>query len=242
MQTSNAPAQLRVWLLFCLFTICCASSGSAVQLPMAFKDLGSADFRKREDAQGKLLDWAKKSPEPAMLEFLEQSRDASDPEIRERCYEILRILVDAEYMKEGEGYIGVALALTDEILTVPGDLKPRYAIRVIEVRADTPGEAAGVQLNDMIVALEGGVWRNTGASSLFRERVKTMKPNSRAKLSILRNGEVLELKVTLGRRPVMADLFINGQDFDTETAEREAKDVYFKLWLSKRKTKIGTGS
>lgn len=239
MQTSNAPAQLRVWLLFCSVIICCASLGSAVQLPKAFKDLGSDDFRKREIAQVKLLDWAKKSPEPAMLEFLEQSRIANDPEIRERCYEILRVLVEAEYMKEGEGYIGVALAMTDEILNVPGDLKPRYAIRVIEVRANTPGEAAGVQLNDMIVALEGGVWHNIGASSLFRERVKTMKPNNRAKLTILRNGEMLELKVTLARRPVMADLFINGQDFDSETAEREAKDVYFKLWLSKRKNKTG---
>ena len=50
-------------------------------------------------------------------------------------------LVTDEYLKEGEGYIGIALAMKDDIVTVPGDPKPRNVIRVMEVRADTPRPA-----------------------------------------------------------------------------------------------------
>ena len=49
---------------------------------------------------------------------------ADDPEVRERCLAILRDLVNDEYLKDGEGYIGIRMQ--DEMATaVPGDVKPR---------------------------------------------------------------------------------------------------------------------
>ena len=220
-----------VVLLFC--PTCAVWS---VQLPtQAFEDLGSAEFHRRELAQDELLAWARKQPELAKTEFLKQSRNAVDPEVRERCMSILRSLVTDEYLEEGEGYIGIALALQDEILNIPGDSKPRNAIRVLEVREDTPGQRAGIRLNDLIVGLEGERWSGLDASPLFREKVKTMKPNSNARLTIIRDGELIELNVRLGRRPLMADMFFNGLNVDPAASERAAIESYFRRWLSQNK-------
>jgi hypothetical protein len=202
----------------------------------AIEDLGSTEFRRRELAQKELLEWGRKQPEQAMRDLLLLSRSAGDPEVRERCLRVLRSLVTDEYLKEGEGYIGIALAMKDEVVDLPGDPAPRHAIRVVEVREGSPGQRAGLQLNDLIVGLENETWHGVEASPLFREKIKTMKPNSNAGLRILRKGDLIDLKVKLGRRPLMADMFFNGQNFDPEASERAAIETYFRRWLSQQKS------
>jgi hypothetical protein len=236
MRPDGVHARLRITHASMMVLLWCTCSGWSVQLPtQAFEDLGSTEFHRRELAQNELLVWGRKQPELAKTEFLKQARNAVDPEVRERCMGILRSLVTDEYLKEGEGYIGIALALQDEVLTIPGDSKPRNAIRVLEVREDTPGQRAGIRLNDLIVGLEGERWSGTDASPLFREKVKTMKPNSNAKVSIIRDGELVEINVRLGRRPLMADMFFNGLNVDPAASERAAMESYFRRWLSQNK-------
>lgn len=212
-------------------------SAGDIRIPsQQLQDLGSPEFRIRERAELELLEWGRKNHEPAMVEFLKQSQLAMDPEVRERCLDVLRRLVTDEYMREGEGYIGIALAMRDDVVAVPGDPKPRNAVRVVEVRQDTPGQRSGILLNDLIVSLEGEAWHEVEATPAFREKIKKMKPTSVARLTVLRNGELVDLKVELGRRPMMADnLFLNGQNTDFEATERAAKDAYFQRWLSQRK-------
>jgi S1-C subfamily serine protease len=209
--------------------------GLSFELPSTFSDLSSAQFHKRESAQAKMLDWARQDPELAMSVLFKQSRVAIDPEARARCIEILKTLVGEEYMKEGEGYIGIALS--DEIHNILGEPLPRNVIRVTEVRADTPGQKAGIQLNDLIVALESKGWQDAQGSVHFRERIRGMKPESSAALTIFRDGKLMELKVRLGRRPLSADLFFNGLNVDPDGAERAAKEAYFSRWLLQMKAK-----
>lgn len=236
MRPDGVHARWRNKLAAAGILLCSASFGWSVQLPMAaFKDLGSGEFHRRELAQKELLAWARKQPGQAKTEFLRQSRRAVDPEIRERCMSILRSLVTDEYLQEGEGYIGIALSMQDEILKVPGDVKSRSAIRVVEVREDTPGQRAGIRLNDLIVGLDDERWSGVDASSLFRERVKALKPNSNARLTIIRDGGLIELKVKLGRRPPMADMFFNGLNVDPAASERAAMESYFRRWLSQNR-------
>lgn len=209
--------------------------GFSLELPAkAFGGLGSAEFRERETAQSELLAWSRRQPEPAMTELFRQSQTAEDPEVRQRCLDILRELVIDEYSREGEGFIGIAMK--DEIANVPGDPKPRRVIRVTEVRQDTPARQAGIQLNDLIVELDGQVWHGEDASLPFREKVRAMKPKTKVDLKILRDGGLVDCKVALARRPLLADRpFFNGQNFDPEASERAAKDAYFRRWLSQRK-------
>lgn len=215
---------------FCMLALA-LTPVAALELPEeALSGLGSRLFREREAAQVELLDWARAQLGPAMDELLRQSRMADDPEVRERCLSVLRALVADEYLKEGEGYIGIAMK--DEISDVPGESKPQEVIRVTLVQPDSPGARAGIHQNDLIVGLNGNVWHEI----LFRENVRMMKPNMKVDLKILRDGGLLDLKVTLGRRPLSADvLFFNGQTFDPEAMERAAKEAYFRRWLSLRK-------
>ena len=204
---------------------------AAVELPpKALSGLSSRQFREREVAQMELLDWARTRPGPAMTELLKQTHGADDPEVRARCLSILRDLVTDEYLKEGEGYIGISLR--DEVSDVPGEQNPRGVIRVMQVQGDSPAERAGIRLNDLIVGINGEVWHETA----FRANVRMMKPNMKVDLKILRDGGLVDLKVTLGRRPLSADTpFFPGQTFDPEAIERAAKEAYFRRWLSQRK-------
>lgn len=209
--------------------------GLSLELPAkAFDGLGSAEFREREAAQSKLLAWSRRQPELAMTELFRQSQAAEDPEVRQRCLNVLRDLVIDEYSREGEGFIGIVMK--DEISDVPGDPKPCRVIRVTEVRMDTPARQAGIQLNDLIVGLNGQVWHAEDASLPFREKIRAMKPNTKVDLKILRDGGLVDCKVTLARRPVLADRpFFNGQNFNPEASEQAAKEAYFRRWLSQRK-------
>lgn len=204
----------------------------AFELPSeALAGLGSQKFSERETAQETLVVWSRAHPGPAMAELLGQSHKANDPEVRERCLSILRVLVMDEYLKEGEGYLGIGLK--DEITNVLGEPRPRALIRVLQVQPNSPAERAGILPNDLIVGINGEVWHET----LFRENVRMMKPNGAVDLKLLRGGEILNLKVTLGRRPLSADnLFFNGPTYDSEALERAAEEAYFRRWLSQKKT------
>lgn len=203
----------------------------AVELPAkALSGLGSQQFREREMSQAELLDWAREQPASVMDELLRQSRVAGDPEVRERCLNVLRELVTDEYLKEGEGYIGIGLK--DEVSDVPGEPNPRGVIRILQVQSDSPAERAGIRQTDLIVGINGEVWHE----ALFREKVRMMKPNTKVDLKILRDGGLVELKVILGRRPLSADSQpFSGRMFDPEAMERAAKEAYFRRWLSLRK-------
>lgn len=205
--------------------------GVAQEIPQsALSSLASPKFREREIAQVDLLNWARRRPTSAMDELLQQSRLADDPEVRERCLSVLRSLITDEYMKEGEGYLGISLK--DEISNVPGETNPRGVIRVLMVQPRTPAERAGFRENDLIVGINGEVWQD----ALFRANIRMMKPNTKVDIRVLREGELVDLKITLGRRPLSADMTIfPGQSFDHEATELAAKEAYFRRWLNQRK-------
>ncbi len=154
--------------------------------------------------------------------------------------EILRSLVTDEYLKGGSGYIGIGLL--DDIANVPGDPKSRSVIRITNVQPGTPGQRAGLRLNDLIVGFEGEVWYEMNAQALFQQKILAMKPETKVGLKILRNAALMDITVKLIRRPVIIQngLFLNGQNIDTDGAERAAQEAYFRQWLSERGSKKGS--
>ncbi len=205
------------------------------ELPaQAFSRLKSEEFRKREEAQTELLEWGRRQPKMAMAELYQQSRVAQDPEVRERCLAILRELVNDEYLRDGEGFIGIRMENAE--VAVPDDPEPRVGIRVVQVEPGSAAEHAGLLENDLIVGLDGNLWRDGSAAQPFSERIRGMKPKSKITLKILRNGALMELRVTLGRRPLHAGrLFPGNRAASLEAAELAAKDAYFRRWLEERK-------
>lgn len=140
----------------------------AAELPRdSFQRLNAEGYRDREDAQAELLGWARRHPAEALDELFRQSRTAEDPEVRERCLGVLRELVNDEYSREGEGFIGISMR--NEVAMVPGDPKPRGVIRVVHVVPDSAADCAGLRINDLIVGLNDLVWREEQPSLPFRQ-------------------------------------------------------------------------
>lgn len=228
--TNSGMFGIWVWL-FAL-----APASFSVELPVVpFSNLKSEEFCKRESAQTELLAWAREQGEPATDELFRQSRVADDPEVRERCLGVLRELVNDEYLKDGEGYIGIRMA--EMPANVPGDPQIRNVIRVSDVEADSAAAQAGLMVGDMIVALGDEVWLEGSALLPFGKRIRGMKPGTKVTLKVLRNGNAMDVEVKLGRRPLRADmpLMIEGAD-DYEKTERAAKEAYFRRWLERRKS------
>lgn len=207
----------------------------SAQLPDSILlNLSSEDFRKRESAQDELLVWARDQREPAIEELFRQTRLAGNPEVRERCMDVLRELINEDYLRDGKGYVGIRMQ--DEIAKIPGDPKPRSVIRVTLVMPDSAAELAGLQVNDLIAGLADQVWYQGLASMPFGEKVRDMKPETKIKLKILRNGNLMDFEVKLGRRPLYADnLFFEGSLEDLDEVERQARDAYFLNWLKQKR-------
>lgn len=208
---------------------------SALELPAGpLAALRSDEFQVREKAQAELLAWSRERPRMAMDELFRASRSAEDPEVRERCLDVLRELVNDEYLKEGEGFIGIRMQ--DEMAKVPGDPEPRIAIRVTQVVPDSAAQMAGLKINDLIVGLDNKVWRVGSALGPFSESIRQIKPGTRVTLRVLRDGQLLDLAVVLGRRPLHADNpFLDESQVDIEAAERAAREAYFRRWLERKK-------
>lgn len=212
------------------------SFASALEIPaLALSELNSEKFSVREAAQAGILSWARMQDEnAARMALFHQSQKADDPEVRARCLAVLKELVSDDYLKEGEGYIGIRMQ--DEFANFPGDPKQRGVIRVIQVVPDSAASKAGLLLNDLIGELDGTVWREQPVSIPFGEKIRQRKPGDKVKLKVLRDGKVVDLVVSLGRRPLIADaFFFSEDDIDVEAMEKKAKDAFFRRWLEKQK-------
>ena len=83
-------------------------------------------------------------------------------------------------------YLGVSLE--------EGDGGPRVAA----VTAGSPAAAAGVQVGDVIVELDGD---EIGSADDLREAIDEREAGTKVSLTVVRNGERVELDATLGTRP-----------------------------------------
>jgi hypothetical protein len=216
-----------------LFWIYASVLSSSQIVPSKFlNDLRSPEFKIREQAEIDLLKWSRIQLPSSTLKIFKHSQIAEDPEVRERCLNVLRKLVGDEYMTEGDGYIGIALSWKDDVVVIPGENKTQNAIRVNEVMANSPGQQSGIMVNDLIIRLEGEVWHEVDATAWFLERIKKMKPASVVAVTILRGDKLVDVKVTLSRRPLMAD---HPQNIDLEASELAAKEAHFQRWLTQKK-------
>ena len=207
----------------------------ALELPEALiSDLGNTDFRKREEAQEQLLAFARKQPQLSMDELLRISRQSKDPEVRQRCMDVLRVLVFDQYMTEGQGFVGIVRG--DQRIQIPGKAEPSHAVLVNGVRPDSPADRSGIRPNDLIVSLNGESWKTDTASEAFANRVAEMKPGTKVVLTIFREEKLFDLGVILSRRPVdVMNPFFPGSYTHPEAAERAAMEAYFREWLKQRR-------
>jgi serine protease Do len=103
--------------------------------------------------------------------------------------------------KVSRGYMGLYAQDVDADMAEGLGLKEAAGVAVAMVQKGSPAERAGVQLHDVILAINGKKIKSYDA---FRNEVALLAPGSRARLDILRDGKPVELTVRLGERPAAA--------------------------------------
>jgi predicted metalloprotease with PDZ domain len=157
--------------------------------------LASEKFKRREESQQVVEKWANEKGPAAVSAIYKLYISSDDPEVRNRCYRILRVLSEKDYMNDGKGYLGVQLA--EEM--IEGEDKPRFGIRITYIMPGSQAEVAGIKVGDVIVSMDGKKWNEQGALNELINTVASYKPLRKVVFDINRQGEqkLLEIPVIL---------------------------------------------
>lgn len=224
----------RLWLgVFAL--VCLSVIHAAEALPAKLlEELKDKDFKTREAAQSALLDWALKHRNGTADLLYAQYRHAENPEQRERCFEVLRHLVDEEYHTQGSGFIGIKM-LDAVRVRPPGENEDRAAVSISEVLEGMAADQAGLKAGDLVLGMDDAPFKGGSATADLRERVMNLKPGTRVKLQVMRQDKLMDIVVTLGRRPAWSGTpSLENDPAKAAEVEKKARDEYFRLWLMRR--------
>jgi len=211
----------------------------------ALKNLSSDKFEVRSAAYAELEAWMKKNVKssPALLHKV--WRESEDPEVKTRCYVLMKQAVLIRQFGKGKGFVGIMM---DPIVRGPmlqggqpqggllkGDVQ--MGINIAQVLPNTPGQKAGLKAGDVIVGVDEldfnklpEAQKKMDVRSLFQAYVGSKKPDDVITLHLLRAGKKVDSEVTLMKRPASADInpFGGSSVSERERAEREA---HFEKWL-----------
>lgn len=209
------------------------AKGQSSKIPEALiGNLGADGFASREKAQSELYGWSRKQPAIAIPELHRRALAAEDPEIRARCLAVLKDVVIAQNYR-AEGYLGIALQEVE--VKVPGDENPRRGVRITLLMEGTAAEVGGLKVGDLIVGIDDQIWRGEGMKDEFPIFIRKMKPGTELEVKLLEEGKMVRKKVTLGEKPAG----VNPSTIeDLETANRAAKELFFRRWLDKQEAVI----
>ena len=190
--------------------------------------LGAEDFKERVSSQEQLLEWAKtQNDKHASFALFKLSKESSDPEVRQRCMEVLRGLSDQDYLTHGKGFLGISMS--SESVKLPDQEKLQPAIRITRIVKDSPADRSGLVVDDMIIALDGKGLVGDPPHEAFRIDIAAMKPQDKVALRVKRaSGEIEIVKVTLTRHPGDD---VPGFPQSMELLDERARQQHFELWL-----------
>jgi len=109
--------------------------------------------------------------------------------------------INEQLMKDGtvtRGYLGVGIQDVNEALAESFGLDKAGGVLITEVQDDTPASKGGVKSQDVIVKLDGAEIADTQE---LRNRVAQTIPGTTVTLSVIRDGQPVELKVEIGEQP-----------------------------------------
>jgi Do/DeqQ family serine protease len=113
--------------------------------------------------------------------------------------------------KVRRGFIGVSLqGLDPELAKSLGLNDNLHGVAITSVEPNTPGGKAGLQVGDVITAVNGSPVEDQGS---LRVLIAGMSPGSTAHLKIFRNGSYRDVNVTLGEYP---NKLLAGNDSDQD--------------------------
>lgn len=96
------------------------------------------------------------------------------------------------------GYLGVVIQNIDNDLASQFNLGNKKGILISDVAPNSPADAAGLKVGDVIVKFDG---KDVKEVASFRNQVALTSPNKTVKIKIIKDGGAKTLKVKLGKLP-----------------------------------------
>jgi serine protease Do len=124
--------------------------------------------------------------------------------------------------KVSRGYLGLYGQDVDADKAELLGLKEAAGIVVAMVEKDSPADRAGLQVQDVILALNG---KKVESYDTFRNAVALLAPGTKVRLDILRDGKPLELSVRLGERPGATEAKAEPAEEPAQTLGLEVEDL-----------------
>jgi len=109
------------------------------------------------------------------------------------------------------GYLGVAIGVLDQDLAEEFGMERPHGALVTQVHENTPAEKAGLKPGDIVTQMDG---HDIMSSADFRVRISLNPPGTEIALKILRDGDFLDIPVTLASLTDAA-----GDEFGVEPLE-----------------------
>lgn len=184
--------------------------------------LGHERFRVRENAQKRLIEQIGEQSEMVGDLCYEAYSSSRDPEIRMRARAVLLELVQRSTGTGKRGFVGIGLLL-HAFFDKGGEVN--FAIRVSEVRPDTPAQRAGLRVDDIITGIDNTKLDDKDATQRFMDIVAAMPPGREVTLKYRRDGKDKEVKLTLMARP----------DLPEDNTPKADPEKLLRKWLDSRK-------
>jgi S1-C subfamily serine protease len=96
-------------------------------------------------------------------------------------------------------YFGIRFTNVTQDVVAQNDLGVANGVLVLSVEPGGPAEQAGVREGDVVIAIDGvAIDQHTS----FTEALFAHKPGETVPITVVRDGEHIELEITFGERPV----------------------------------------
>ncbi|MBT8036199.1 MAG: PDZ domain-containing protein [Verrucomicrobiae bacterium] len=209
---------------------------STAEIPEGvLEKMASEQYEMRQDAYARLKKWSQENIKTSPESLHEAWHTSQDPEVKTRCFTLMKEVMIQRQFGKGKGFVGVQMSET----TLPrkDGVKTRPGVRISMVIPNTPAQASGLAVNDVVVAIDKFDFRDLpkgqgmkSSVTAFSDYVQSKEAGGVVTLHIVRGGKLIEKKITLMKRPDYARLDSLGRDRGTEEKEL---DQAFGDWLKK---------
>ncbi len=162
--------------------------------------LESPDYKQRETATTALIEIGA----PAFAKLRTAYEQADDLEARLRIEQVVRTAYLNRYVFDRNGFLGVQLDPLEQVVARGrAQTKVENGVVIRKVIPDSAASRAGIQEDDIVIALNGAALagKGTDAVTRFRDAIPEFSPGTNIRLAIVRKGERKEIEVKVGRCP-----------------------------------------
>ncbi|HWR84056.1 MAG TPA: PDZ domain-containing protein [Candidatus Deferrimicrobium sp.] len=108
------------------------------------------------------------------------------------------LVVAKNYKEVGKAWLGVYTQTIDDEMADAFDLPVKEGVVINEVADDSPAEKAGLKEDDIIIRFNGA---KIASAEELTEAVTKNGPGDRVRLTVMRDGNQIDLTATLAKRP-----------------------------------------